>query len=118
MAGTTVHPITYSAAARLVQPSDWNAAWAVANGTSAVASATTLNNAHYRVLVSAETEVSLPTAVGIASKEYNIIRVGTDNVTITPDGAETISGDANLVLTTQWDSVSMVSDGTNWVRCG
>lgn len=118
MAGSFNAPITYSPYARVVQPEDWNAAWAIANGTSAVASATTLNNAFYRVLVSGATEVSLPTAVGISGKEYNVIRVGTDNVTITPDGAETISGDANFVLTSQWDSVSMVSDGSDWVRCG
>jgi virulence-associated protein VagC len=69
------------------------------------------------VLVSVLAEVTLPSAVGLRQREINIIRTGTGDVTITPTGSETISGDTFLVLTDQWDSVAFVSDGTNWVRC-
>jgi hypothetical protein len=64
---------------------------------------------HFRILVSNLTSIGLPTAYGISGTDYNVVRVGTSN--------ETISGDSNLVLTNQWDSVVIVSDGSNWVRC-
>ena len=76
---------------------------------------TTLDSTHAIVLVSAGATISLPTAVGVAGLLYNVVRTGTGLVTIQPGGAETISGDTPLVLTSQWDSVVFVSDGTNWV---
>ena len=81
---------------------------------------TTLDSTHAIVLVSAGVTISLPTAVGIAGRFYNVIRTGggmTDFVIIEPSGTETISGDLNLTLTNQWDSCVFVSDGSNWVRC-
>lgn len=85
--------------------------------TVTVAVDTLLDATHALVLVSATATISLPTAVGTTGRLYNVVRTGTGLVTIQPDGAETISGDASLVLTSQWDSVVFVSDGTNWVRC-
>ena len=76
-----------------------------------------LDETYYRIIVNSLATITLPTAVGITGFEYNIIRTGTGNVTITPNGAETINGYANLVLTEQWSSVVIVSDGVNWVRC-
>ena len=80
-----------------------------------VAVDTLLDDTHARVFVSAAATISLPTAVGVAGRLYNVMRTGTGLVTIQPGGAETISGDTPLVLTSQWDSVVFVSDGTNWV---
>jgi len=80
-------------------------------------SAVTLDNTYYRIFVSVLSTVNLPTSVGIQGREYNIIRTGTGNVTILPNGSEKISGDANLVLTSQWDSVVITSDNSNWIRC-
>lgn len=82
-----------------------------------VAVDTLLDDTHARVFVSAAATISLPTAAGIAGREYNVVRTGDGEVTIQPNGAETISGDPYLVLTSQWDSVVFASDGTNWVRC-
>lgn len=85
--------------------------------TVSVAVDTLLDATHALVLVSAAATISLPTAVSVAGRLYNVVRTGTGLVTIQPDGVETISGDATLTLTSQWDSVVFVSDGTNWVRC-
>ena len=86
--------------------------------TVTVAVDTLLDDTHAIVLVSAAATISLPTAVGATGRLYNVVRTGTGLVTIQPDGTETISGDTPLVLTSQWDSVVFVSDGTNWVKLG
>lgn len=85
--------------------------------TVTVAVDTLLDDTHAIVLVSATATISLPASAGITGRLYNVVRTGDGEVTIQPDGAETISGDPYLVLTSQWDSVVFVSDGTNWVRC-
>ena len=61
--------------------------------------------------------VDLPTAVGRTGKAY-IIKdesgvAGTNNITVEPNGAETIDGDANLVLL-DYGGVRIYSNGTNW----
>lgn len=82
-----------------------------------VSTGTTLDDTYEIVIVSNGSTIVLPSAVTYASKVYNIIRSGTSNVTINTTSSQTISGDSNLVLVDQWDSVVVVSDGNNWVRC-
>lgn len=82
-----------------------------------VSTNTTLDATHYIVIVSNGSTITLPTAASIAGKQYNIIRSGTSNVLINTTGGQTISGDASLTLTAQWDSVVVVSNGSNWIRC-
>ena len=43
------------------------------------------------------------------------IDVSANTVTIDPSGAETIDGAATNVLSSQYDSITLVSDGTNWI---
>lgn len=35
-------------------------------------------------------------------------------VTITPNGAETIDGEVNIILSTQWTAITLHCNGTNW----
>ena len=61
---------------------------------------------------------TLPTAVGVTGKVYNIKRV--DNtpanaVTIATTSSQTIDGVTTRLLYTQYESVTLVSDGSNWV---
>jgi len=62
--------------------------------------------------------VSLPTASGIKGKAYLIKKVDSsaNAVTIDPYGTETIDGAATITLASQYDSVIVVSDGTNWMK--
>ena len=83
---------------------------------SIISSPLTLTTQHNIVEVDDGSTITLPTAVGVTGQEYNIIRSGTSNVLISTTGAETISGDSELTLTSQWDSVVLYSNGTNWVR--
>jgi hypothetical protein len=69
------------------------------------------------VTAAASWSLALPTAVGIAGKEYEILR--TDNapgfiVTLDPSGAETVGGFTTVTLVTKGESWRIVSDGTNW----
>jgi hypothetical protein len=75
----------------------------------------TLDETHEVVVVSNGSAITLPTAVGIKGRTYNIIRSGSSNVTIA--GSEPISGDASLTLISQWDSLVVVSNDIYWIRC-
>ena len=58
---------------------------------------------------------TLPTAASIEGKKVHVKRLGTANVTVDGYSSETIDGSATFVLTTQYSSVTMISDGTNWI---
>lgn len=62
--------------------------------------------------------VTLPTAVGCAGQRYVIKdwkgQSATNNITIGTTSAQTIDGAATKVLTTNYQSATVVSDGANW----
>ena len=61
--------------------------------------------------------VTLPTASGISGKQIIIKKIDSsaNAITIDGDGAETIDGSATQSLPSQYDYLSMHSDGSNWV---
>ena len=60
--------------------------------------------------------VTLPTAVGMSGRRYDIKKVdsGAGYVTIDANGSETIDGEFTQVIPFQWASLTLVSNGTNW----
>lgn len=60
--------------------------------------------------------VSLPTAASAVDRVYNILKkdAGGNTVTVDGDGSETINGDTTQVLASQYDSITIQSDGTEW----
>lgn len=84
---------------------------------TAVSVPTELGASHGTVVVSNGSAITLPKASNYKNKQYNIIRSGTADVVITPNGVETISGQSSLTLIVQWASVVVISDGLNWVIC-
>lgn len=58
--------------------------------------------------------VTLPTAVGVAGKQYCIKNSGTGVITIATTSAQTIDGAANRKLSVQYESFWVISDGANW----
>lgn len=80
---------------------------------------TTLDEFMRTVLVTAaggnRTE-TLPTAASAKWRKYTIKKTDAtaNTVTIDADGAETIDGALTVVLTAQWQSVTVQSDGTAW----
>lgn len=81
----------------------------ISTNTSAGAAATT----DYIYLVSGTTTMTMPTPVGNTNL-YTIKRVGTNTVTISPNGSETFDGAASISILTRYDSYDLISDGTNW----
>lgn len=61
--------------------------------------------------------LTLPTAVGIAGRQYTVKRVNAaaNNVTIGTTSSQTIDGVTTKVLSSQYEKVTIVSDGANWL---
>lgn len=58
--------------------------------------------------------VTLPTAVGIAGREYVIKNSGTGVITIATSSSQRIDANLTLTLSTQYEAATIVSDGANW----
>ncbi len=58
--------------------------------------------------------ITLPTAVGIAGKQYVIKNSGSGVITVDGDGSQTIDDELTQALN-QYDSITIVSNNTNWI---
>ena len=59
---------------------------------------------------------TLPAVATCAGRVYIAKRTAaTGNITLTPNGSETIDGAATYVLTARWGTVWLYSDGTQWL---
>lgn len=59
--------------------------------------------------------VTLPTAVGIEGQYFVVKNSGTGVITIDADGSETIDGATGKTLSVQYESMTVVSNGSNWI---
>ncbi len=61
--------------------------------------------------------LTLPTAVGIAGRQYTLKKVdaSANAVTVATTSAQTIDGSTTVSLASQHDYVTVVSDGANWI---
>lgn len=81
---------------------------------------TTLDTTHSVVDVDASgaaITITLPTAVGCNGREYRIRKLDSsaNAVTIDGAGAETINGAATKLLSAQYATATLLSNGTNWI---
>ena len=81
----------------------------VSTNTNAGAGATT----DYIYLVSGTTTITMPSPTGNTNL-YTIKRVGTNTVTVSPNGSETFDGASSISILTRYDSFDLISDETNW----
>ncbi len=58
--------------------------------------------------------VTLPTAVGVTGKVYNIKNSGTGVITVATTSAQTIDGNSTELLI-QYNCMTVQSNGTNWI---
>lgn len=58
--------------------------------------------------------ITLP--IGIAKKPYEIVRIDDSNneLTVKPDGIETINDEIEQILFAEGDAMKIISDGSNW----
>jgi len=62
-----------------------------------------------------EVTITLPAAKGAEDRIYHIKKIGsTANVVIDANGTETIDDGLTATLTTQFESIQIASDGSNW----
>lgn len=59
-------------------------------------------------------QITLPTSVGIAGREYSIKNSGTGVITVATTSSQTIDGSTTKVLNVQYACVTVVADGANW----
>lgn len=86
---------------------------------NSITSATNLDSTYYTVLCDATGgvfTVTLPTAVGISGRIYNIKKIDSTGNVVTVDGtaSETIDGSLTKLLNLYNESITIQSNGTNW----
>lgn len=88
-----------------------------ATALASVAANTTLGIGHSVVKTTnaAAITITLPTAVGIAGRQYTIKRAAAGLVTVATTGGQTIDGAASYSLSLIWRYATVVSDGANWL---
>lgn len=59
--------------------------------------------------------VNLPTAVGITGTRFEFKQSGTGVLTIDANSSETIDGQLTWILNSQYSSVTVISNGANWL---
>jgi hypothetical protein len=78
---------------------------------------TTLNSSYNFVTTTGEITVTLPTAIGVAGREFTIKKIDSNStLSIATTSSQTIDGsDSPLLITEQWTSMTLISDGNNWL---
>lgn len=68
-------------------------------------------------VASGNRNITLPSAVGIAGRVYKIKKTdsSSNTVTINTSLTQTIDGLTEYILTKQWEGISVISNGTNWL---
>lgn len=93
--------------------SDTSSGGSTKNYTQVSATYTILPGDHYVEATANTFTITLPTAVGIAGKSYQIKNTGAGIVTVDGSGSETIDGSTTATLATN-EAITVVSNGTNW----
>lgn len=111
IAGATGQPSDGGHAHSYIGPTGGQIALKSANYTATTTDSAILGNA-----TSAAFTVTLPTAVGVAGQTYFIKKTDSSGnaVTVGTTSSQTIDGVTTYVLGAQYQSVSVVSDGSNW----
>ena len=88
---------------------------AMANAYRAITALRTLDSTDYTVDCTANSfAVTLPTAVGIQGRIYNIKNTGTGTITVNTTSSQTIDGETSQTLN-QGDSMLVQSTNSNWI---
>lgn len=75
----------------------------------------TATAADNKILCAGTFTITLPTAVGIQGKDYQIINTAQGVITVDGDGTETINNSLTATLDSIWAFITVMSDNTNWI---
>lgn len=91
-------------------------AGSISTAIAAKSSAYTIVITDSTILVSGTTTITLPTAVGITGRMYTVKKTDTAGTTVTvaTTSSQNIDGATTSLLATQYQSVTVQSDGTQW----
>ena len=62
--------------------------------------------------------LNIPSGTGIPGKVYYIKNIGAGTVTVKPAGTTTIDGAGSVTIMHQWDTITVCSQGGNWLIIG
>ena len=84
-----------------------------------ISSATTLSETHHVVLCNASGgafTVTLPASSGVLGRIYHIKKTDSSANAVTVDGnsSETIDGGTTATISTEFESIMIICDGSNW----
>lgn len=76
----------------------------------------TLDETHQVVLVSGSMNrtITLPSAIGIAGRKYTIKKIGTGDVTLSPQAGQNIDSAGSFIIFGTNSFLTIVSDGNHW----
>ncbi len=107
--GSRTEPITMTAATHTIGSTD--------NSDTAIQS-TELERVYLMNVTSGAATTTLPSAIGLDGFKLQIKRIGNQNITITAPAPsstqQTIDGQNTYVLSTQYESLTIISDNANW----
>lgn len=85
-------------------------------GQATKSTAYTATSTDYTLFVSGNTTITLPAASSNAGRIYNIKKIDAAGTTVTidPNASETIDGAGTATITTQYQSITIQCDGSNW----
>jgi len=83
-----------------------------------ITGSTELDSSFRFITTTGNITITLPTAVGIAGREFCIKKIDSDATTLTlaTTSSQTIDGSAPGTYTTQWTVINIISDGANWIK--
>ena len=84
--------------------------------TAAIATKTTtytITSSDFLLLCNGTFTITLPTPVGISGRMYFVKNIGTGIVTLAT-AAATIDGQSTQIISAQYESITIISDGTVW----
>ena len=88
---------------------------AIFNYVQKSATYTIANDNYYIECTANSFTLSLPTAVGIGGQTFVIKNSGTGTITVDANGSQTIDGAITAVMSTQYEAITIVSNGTDWI---
>jgi|WetSurSiteA1Bulk_404760.scaffolds.fasta_scaffold00002_74 hypothetical protein len=85
--------------------------------TEAISTKTTtyqITTSDSTILANGTFDVTLPTAAGIPGRVFTIKNIGTGMITVKTTGGQNIDGESDMVISARYNSLSVISDGSNW----